>query len=164
MLPGIKGKGKAMTLSKNTKQILLFVLIAAVCAVLAGVCIKLAKLDKTKTLPSYSYTIGTISESDGKITEAKTSIYSKDFTPIKDMKIEIADEATITYKVAFYDKDKKFISLSASKSAAFDATAPEGAEYFRVMITPNEVDGKAVEITTLDVYKYAKQLTVTYSK
>lgn len=153
-----------MTLSKNTKQILLFVLIAAVCAVLAGVCIKLAKLDKTKTLPSYSYTIGAIGESDGKITEAKTSIYSKDFTSVKEMKIEIADEATITYKVAFYDKDKKFISLSASQNADYSGTAPSNAEYFRVMITPDKVNDKEVEISALDVYKYAKQVTVTYSK
>ena len=49
--------------------------------------------------------------------------------------------------------------------ADFDATEiPETAAFFRIVITPNQVDGEDVVLSVLNAGKYAGQLEVTYSK
>ena len=81
------------------------------------------------------------------------------------IEIKVNDNATITYKVAFYDEDKEFIEMSSALDEDFDiADLPEGAEYFKVVITPNQVDGEDVKITILNVAHYANMLKITYNK
>lgn len=118
----------------------------------------------TTTFGNSDYSINAI-DASGKIVESKQSVVS-DMASVEDMKIEINEEtATITYKVAFYDEDEKFISMTETLESDFDATTtPENAKYFRVVVTPYQVDGEAVEINIFNQAKYTSQLDVTINK
>lgn len=120
---------------------------------------------QTKDVSKSDYAVGTINET-GKIVESKKSAYMKDAETIDGLTIEIDEEtATITYKVAFYDEDGKFISITESLDADFDATnIPETADTFRVVITPYQVDGENVELNIFNMGKYTSQLDVSFSK
>ena len=119
----------------------------------------------TRNVDNGDYAIGTINET-GKIVESKQSAYMKDAETIDGLTIEIDEEtATITYKVAFYDEDGKFISMTESQDADFDtANIPENADTFRVVITPYQVDGENVELNIFNMSKYTSQLDVSYNK
>lgn len=131
---------------------------------LIAVCVGLGNVSKTKTLKNSDYAVGSINAS-GKIIESKQNAYTKDAYSVDGMIIEIDDDATITYKVAFYDEKDAFVSMTDSKSADFDATEiPATAKTFRVVVTPNQVDGEPVELNLLNMNKYVSQLAITYNK
>lgn len=132
---------------------------------LVALCVGLGNLATTKTLSNGDYAIGTINE-DGKVVDSKQSAYTKNTYKTEDMSIEIDEEtATITYKIAFYDKDGKFISMTDVLSEDFDTTnIPETATEFRVVITPLAVDGEPVELNIFNVSKYTSQLDVVVNK
>ncbi len=119
----------------------------------------------TKNVSKSDYAIGTISET-GKIVESKQSAYMKDAETIDGLVIDIdEDTATITYKVAFYDEDGKFISMTESQETDFDTSnIPENADTFRVVITPYQVDGENVELNIFNMSKYTSQLDITFNK
>ena len=120
--------------------------------------------DDTKTVNSMNYTVGSI-DAEGKAIDSKLAIFTKDKSTVEGLEITIVDEPTITYQVFFYDEDGNFVSATESLAEDFDATTiPEGASTFRILITPVEVDGEAVEITVLNKSNYAKQLEVTFNK
>lgn len=121
--------------------------------------------DTTDELNRIDYALGTIDATTGKALDSKLAICTEDMNNIEGLEIEIVDEPTVTYQVFFYDEDKEYLSASESLSADYTAeTVPEGAKYFRIVITPLEVDGEAVEINPLTMSKYTKQLTVTFDK
>ena len=135
-------------------------------ATLVSVCVGLHNITtSTKDVSKSDYAIGTINET-GKIVESKQSAYMKDAENVDGLTIEIDEEtATITYKVAFYDEDGKFISMTESQESDFDATnIPENADTFRVVVTPYQVDGENVELNIFNMSKYTSQLDVTYNK
>ena len=111
------------------------------------------------------YEIGMIADT-GRIVDSKQSAYTEDLMTVDGLVIEIDEEtATVTYKVAFYDAEEKFISMTGDLSADYDSTqVPENAEFFRVMITPYAVDGEPVKLNIFNVSKYTKQLSVSYAK
>ena len=111
------------------------------------------------------YEIGMIADT-GRIVDSKQSAYTEDLMTVDGLVIEIDEEtATVTYKVAFYDAEEDFISMTGDLSADYDSTQiPENAEFFRVMITPYAVDGEPVKLNVLNVSKYTKQLSVSYAK
>ncbi len=132
---------------------------------LVALCVGLGNLASTKTLGNSDYAIGTINE-DGKVVDSKQSAYTKNTYKTEDMSIDIDEEtATITYKVAFYDKDGKFVSMTEALDEDFDTTnIPETATEFRIVVTPLAVDGEAVELNIFNVGKYTSQLDVKVSK
>lgn len=134
-------------------------------ATLVAVCVGLGNIADTKKVDTNDYAIGTIAET-GKIVESKQSAYMKDAESVDGLVIDIDEEtATITYKVAFYDEDGKFISMTESQETDFDtANVPENAETFRVVITPYQVDGENVELNIFNMGKYTSQLDVSYNK
>lgn len=119
----------------------------------------------TKNVSNSDYAIGTINET-GKIVESKQSAYMEDAETIDGLVIELDEEtATITYKVAFYDEDGNFISMTDALETDFDtANIPENADTFRVVITPYQVDGENVELNIFNMNKYTSQLDVTFNK
>lgn len=118
----------------------------------------------TTKLTTTSYHIGSLDTTTGNIIESKKNIYSN-IEQTKDLDIDLKDNATITYKVAFYDEDEKFISITTSQSTDFDNTnIPSTAEYFRVLITPFQIDGEDVEVTIWNLNKYSSMITVEYAK
>ena len=75
------------------------------------------------------------------------------------------DNATISYRVVFYDEEGEYLSTTEALETDYDeTTTPETAESFRVVITPDQVDGEDVEISIFTMSKYANQLDVAYNK
>lgn len=153
-----KKKGKLKWLLTITSVVLSVITLVAV-------CVGLGNLADTKNVDRNDYAIGTIAET-GKIVESKQHAYMKDAENVDGLVIDIDEEnATITYKVAFYDADGNFISMTETMSEDFDTTnIPENADTFRVEITPNQVDGENVELNIFNMGKYTSQLDVSYNK
>ncbi len=151
--------------TNKSKWILTLLAFLLVGIVLVGICVKLSKTEKTVTLNSFNYSIGGINSSTGKDVETKLSIRTNNYGNVDGMEIKVNENATVTYKVAFYDEDKAFVEMSDALDEDFDISdLPEGAEYFRVVITPNQVDGEDVKISILSIIHYANMLNITYNK
>lgn len=140
----------------------LFLSVATLIALLLGV---FAPGDSTKSLKWNDYERGNVNEV-GKVIESRQSMCSSELNNIDGLVVDIDEEkATITYKLAFYDEDGKYLSMTESLDKDFDnSIIPEGAEQFRVIITPLEVDGEPVEIGYFAMSKYASQLDVTFDE
>lgn len=158
-----------MTTIKRSKASLVVSVIALLLSVLTvlGIAIGFgnSKITTTK-LNVFDFKNGAITEV-GKVIESNESAVLKELKTVKDMAIEIDEEtATITYKVAFYDEDGKFLCMSEeSLSDDFDTTnIPEGATHFNVMITPNAVDGEVVKLDLFNRGKYVEQLKISFAR
>ena len=125
----------------------------------------LAKNETTENVTNSMYAVGTINET-GKIVESKKSAYMKNAQTTEDLTIDIDEEtATITYKVVYYDEDEKFLSMTESLAEDLDtSTIPETAKYFRVVVTPDQVDEEDVTLNMFNKAKYTSQLEITFAK
>ena len=157
-----------MTATKRSKASLVVSIVAVLLSVLTvlGLAIGIgnSKITSTK-VKGFDYKNGAINES-GKVIESNESAVLKSTKTVKDMSIELDEEtATITYKVAFYDEEGNFLSMTEEQNGDFDVTAvPENASTFNVMITPNDVDGDAVKLDVFNRGKYVKQLTISFAR
>lgn len=146
----------------NIKWIITFVLIAMLSVAVIFAFVKIDKNEKTKTLGtnSFTYAIGLL-DAEGEYEQGTSSIYTKDYYSVDGLTVELEEDATITYKLFFYDENKDFIDMTSDLSLNYDSSStPETAEYFKVMITPtNDAEVSWTEIST-----YAGQLTVTVNK
>ncbi len=146
-------------LKDKTSTIVIIVLVA-ILAVVGISLIARAAQSKTQTLGTLDYQIGSLDDT-GKYVKDTSSIVSKKYLSVDEMKIEIAKDADVTYKVYFFDKAEKFISAdSVANSADYAGTVPQNAALFKVVITPT----RDAEVSTLEIGNYAKQLTVTCAK
>lgn len=156
-----------MTKTKKEKAKWWLTIGAVVLSVVAlvGAIIGLTKNITTTKLGSTDYAIGSV-DSTGKVIDSKKSVYSKDLNTTDNLTIDIdEDTATITYKVAYYDENEKFVSMSEAMSKDLDTTSiPSTAEYFRVIITPNQVDGEDVTLNIFNMTKYTSQIEVSFDK
>lgn len=130
-----------------------------------GVIFGLTKDVTTTKLSSVDYAIDSI-DSTGKIVDSKLSLYSKKLNTVDNLAVEIDEKtATITYKVVYYDENEEYISTSeAAAKDLVTSDIPSSAKYFRIVITPDAVDGEAVELNIFNVSKYTSQLKVTFTK
>jgi hypothetical protein len=118
--------------------------------------------DENETIGRFAWELGNVNDS-GELVESKESIYTEGYYSVDAMEITVAKDSTITYRVVFYDENKEFVSATESLEADFDTTSiPENAKYFRVVLTPYEVDGEAVKISVFSMSKYFKQLEIKY--
>ena len=148
--------------SNKLKLILTIVSIVLSLATLVGMLFTFGNMADTKNFSSMDYHIGTIDDG-GKIVESRKSIYS-DMSTIQDLEITLDDNSNITYKVVFYDEDEKFVSATGMLETDYTSTAtPENAEYFRVVITPNQVDGEDVILNIFNMGKYTKMINVSFA-
>ena len=148
--------------SNKLKWVLSIVSIVLSLATLIGVIVGVNNMADTTSLSQTDYHIGTINDT-GKIIESKKSIYS-DISTIEDLEITLAENSNITYKVVFYDEDEKFISMTETLETDFDTSSnPSNAEYFRVLITPNQVDGEDVTLNVFNMGKYTKMINVEFA-
>lgn len=157
-----------MTATKRSKASLVVSIVAVLLSVLTvlGLAIGIGNSKITSTnVKAFDYKNGAINES-GKVIESNESAVLKSTKTVKDMSIELDEEtATITYKVAFYDEEGNFLSMTQAQSGDFDVTAvPENASTFNVMITPNDVDGDAVKLDMFNRGKYVKQLKISFAR
>lgn len=148
--------------SNKVKWILTIVSVVLSLATLISCLFAFGNMAETKTMSSTAYHIGTIDDG-GKIVDSRKSIYS-DMKTTESLEITLDEDSQITYKVVFYDENEDFISMSETLETDFDTTAtPENAEYFRVVITPNQIDGEDTIVNIFNMGKYTKMLNVTFA-
>lgn len=144
---------------------MIFGAVVLVVVMIVGIFLKLGRMETNQTLSNTSYSIGSVDTSSGKVIESRQNAYTKSMYKVDNMEITLSDDATISYKVFFYDKDKDFISATNSLNADFDLnTLPSSAEYFRVVITPAQVDGENVVLNLINLSKYTNQIRIVVVK
>ena len=157
-----------MTATKKSKIAMVMSCIAAGLAAITCLAATLGlanNANTTKSVNSFDFARGAI-ESTGKVVESNQNLVTKSAITVDGMAIEIDDEnATISYKVAFYDENDEFISMTEEQVENFDTdNVPANAKTFKVMITPNQVDGEPVKLNVFNQNKYLKQIKITYSR
>lgn len=151
-----------MRFSRKSNKVMLAVFCIAVIVLAGTVTVLAIQLNRTTTATLFgtAYAVGTLDD-NGKVAESKENIYTKYLISVDGLKITIKEKADVQYKLYFYDADKAFVSASEEwLTADFEGTIPETAKYVRVVIDPIEDN----EVSVLEVFGYADQLTVTYNK
>ena len=79
------------------------------------------------------------------------------------LKVELQDDAKVTYELFFYDEENAFISSTGALSTDFlGLTVPINAETAKIVITPTEDEDGFISLT--EVIGYASQVTVTMNR
>lgn len=143
-------------------SIITFVLCLALLGGVIGLAIKLDRQTTVTTLGGEAYSIGALDEK-GEYKESTASIYTRKGFSVDGLTCSLDKDAKIKYQLFFYDKDGKFISVSAELTSDFESSAvPAAATTAKAVITPTaDEDGK---VSLTEVLGYAAQLTVRYSK
>lgn len=116
--------------------------------------------EKTKELPTYSYTIGAVDEEGEIDTKDKSSITSDELKVADLVSIEIEEDAEVSVFIHWYNEDGDWMQSGEVTDEVPEA--PEGAETFRVEIEPTDDDDG--EVGALEKGTYAKMVTVTLKK
>ena len=149
----------------RVKWVIVFSAIVLIIIAIAALFVGFCKTQPVRTITSADYSICAIDETTGEVVESDKSITMKDVKNIDGLKIVLKEDSNVKYKVAFFDESKTFISVSDEMNVSFDNSAiPETAKYFKITITPNQVDGEDVIIDLSNVSTYANQLTVSFNK
>ena len=150
---------------KNKTKINLIIGAVAVLAIMLVVSFfKIDGLVANKKLSNSNYGIGAIS-AEGKVIESKLSFYTKDLLTVEGSEVTLKDDATITYRVFFYDEDEKFLSATEELNENLsEEDIVEGAKFFRVMITPADIDGEDVVCSKTNRAKYVEQIIISIAK
>ena len=154
---------------KNNKILWFLTIIAIVLSAIACTSIFTIPFfnndDEKIELDRFDYTFGTIDNDSGKLLDSKKSIRTRDLHSIEGIDIDLKDDATVSYKVAYYDADKKFVSVSEETNGDYDVeTAPEEAVYVRIFVTPYQIDGEDVILNVFNIGKYVDQIEVTVNE
>ena len=147
------------------KWIVTTILIGVLSVGLIAVGVKVSNNEKTKTIDSsaWTYEIGAIDENGDYLRDTSSTVM-KDFITTDGLKIDIQDDATVKYSVHFYNEDQEYISSMENLTEDFDGTAenaiPEGAEFVKVEVTPNN----DAEVSFFEINSYVGQLSITVNK
>ena len=164
-------KSAPITLAKLTskrtwKVILSWVLtIALAIGVVCGVVAVVKAIDSDNRTVVSTWARGSLDE-EGKYIESKEHIYTKNAFECDGLEISLDFDATIEYKVVFYDKNGDMLTQNGSTefmSGAFDdetSTVPEDAHYARVVVTPLEDEN----VSRLEVGEYSGQIKISVAK
>lgn len=155
-------KKAKVKMSKTAKGWFIGIGVTVAVAFAVGTIVKLNKLDKTDEVSAtFGYEQGLLG-ADGSEVKGTTAIRTKNFVSVEGLECDLVSDASITYKIFYYDKDEEFISATDELSADYVASdnLPEGAEYARVMITPENDP----EVSLTEVSTYARELTVSWDK
>ena len=149
-----------MAKKANWKTILIGTLAGLGVLLGGGSLIRQISNENTKELPSYSYTIGAVTD-DGDFDKDDASSITSDKLKVKNLvSIEIEEDADVKVYVHWYNDDGDF--LSSAEVTGETPEAPEGAESFRVEIVPTDDDDG--EVGTFEKGTYANMVTVTLKK
>lgn len=117
------------------------------------------KLD-TKTISSTKFSVGGL-DSNGKYMNTNTSIYTKEAFECQGLEVSLDFDNEIEYQIYFYDQNNDFVHTTGKLSGAFvKESVPFFAKYARIVVTPKEDD----VVSTIEVLKYARQLTVKVNR
>lgn len=144
------------------KWVVVFLLVIGLIGAVVTLFVMLDRQTTVTEIGAEAYTIATLDES-GEQTDGDTSIVTRNAVTTDGLKVEIADDATVTYALYFYDADGEFVSKTADLSADFDGSAiPENAESAKIVITPTADEDGKVDLT--EFLGYAGQVTVTVNR
>lgn len=144
------------------KWVIVFVLLLGVIASVVTLFIQVDRNTTVTQIGAEAYKIAALDDS-GEETESDKSIVTRDAFTTDGLKIELADDAAVSYELYFYDADGEFVSKTGALTADYDgSTVPETAATVKVVITPTEdEDGK---VTLTEVFGYASALTITVNR
>lgn len=144
------------------KWIIAFLLIIGLVATTVTLFVKLDRQTTVTEIGAEAYMIGTLDD-EGAAEEGNASIVTRNAFTVDGLKVEIADDATVTYTLYFYGEDDTFLSKTDALTEDFDGSAiPENAETAKIVITPTDDDDSTVDLT--EVLGYAGQVTVTVNR
>ena len=110
------------------KWIIAFLLIIGLIATTVTLFVKLDRQTTVTEIGAEAYMIGVLDES-GAETDGDTSIVTRNAVTTDGLKVEIADDADVTYTIYFYGSEDEFIAKTDALSTDFNGTAiPENAE------------------------------------
>ena len=117
-----------------------------------------------KTLSTFDYEIGALSDTDGKkVKNDKSGLVSKDMYAIGGLSVDLEKDADVMYQLNFYDEEKAWVSQTTYKrdfdDSEVEALKAQGIAYVRVEIIPLEDEDETVSL--LEKRGYVKQVTVT---
>ena len=147
--------------SDMVKWVIIFLISIGLIGAVITLFILLDRQTTVTEIGAEAYTIAALDE-NGEQTDGDTSIVTRSAFTTDGLKVEIEDEATVTYTLYFYGAENEFISKTAALSEDFDGSIPENAETAKIVITPIEDEDGKVELTA--VLGYAGPVTVTVNK
>ena len=144
------------------KWVVVFLLVIGLIGAVITLFVMLDRQTTVTEIGAEAYTIAALDES-GEQTDGDTSIVTRNAVTTDGLKVEIADDADVTYTIYFYGSEDEFISKTEALSADFDGSAiPENAETAKIVITPTADEDGKVDLT--EVLGYAGQVTVTVNR
>lgn len=167
-------KNKRSSFNKNkpifTNKVKFTLTFLAIIMLSIALIFAFVKIDKNETRKNvdgnvFTYSIGILNE-EGKSTQGTSSIYTKDFYSVDGLKVDLKDNASVTYKICFYNADKVLVSSLDSLETDYElpeSTAsdyPTDAKYFKVQITPTN----DAEVSFFEISTYANQLSISINK
>lgn len=144
------------------KWVVIFLIAIGLIGAVVTLFVMLDRQTTVTEIGAEAYMIGVLDES-GAETDGDTSIVTRNAVTTDGLKVEIADDADVTYTIYFYGSEDEFISKTEALSADFDGSAiPENAETAKIVITPTADEDGKVDLT--EVLGYAGQVTVTVNR
>lgn len=120
----------------------------------------------TTTLSNSAYTVGMLSDTDGKVESgADGGLFTAGYYDVENAEVKIKDDANVAVYVNLYKEDKTFlqvIKVTDKTKVSEIASGVSSAKYVRFEIVPEEdADGK---ISGGEKREYAGQVTITVNK
>ena len=145
----------------TVKWVIIFLLMIGVIGAIVTLYVMLDRQTTVTEIGAEQYTIGGLDD-EGAAAEGDTSIVTRGTFTTDGLKVELSDDATVTYELYFYDGEDNFISSTGDLSADFDGEVPENAASAKCVITPTaDEDGK---VSLTEVLGYAGQVTISVNK
>lgn len=146
----------------TVKWIVIFLLVIGLAGAVVTLFIMLDRQTTVTEIGAEAYIIGTLDD-EGAKADGDTSIVTRNAVTTDGLKVDIADDADVTYTIYFYGSEDEFISKTDALTADFDGNAiPENAEIAKIVITPTADEDGKVDLT--EVLGYAGQVTVTVNR
>ena len=145
---------------KDVKFKLLAVLAGLGVLLGSGALIRQSASEKTKELPTYSYSIGAIDD-EGKFDKKDKSSITSEEIKVKDLvSLEVKEDADVIVYVHYYNEEGEH--LRSVEVVGEELEEVEGAETCRIEIVPTDDDDD--EVSAFEKGTYAKLVTVTLKK
>ena len=148
--------------SDTVKWIIVFLLVFALVGAVAALFVQIDRQTTVTELGPEAYMIGAL-DAEGKATDSDATIVTRKAFSTDGLKVELADEAEVTYELFYYDDEDEFISSTGALGTDFYGLGvPLTAKAFQIVITPTEDEDGKVSLT--EVIGYADQVTVTIDR
>lgn len=146
--------------SKGKTKNVVIVVLSTLLVLTGGTLTAKMLQDDTKTLKTSNYSIATVTN-EGELDKAKKTSLVSNYVKAKDLDIDITENATVTYKVHYYNADKEYLSSTDILAVDYvESELVEGTKYVRVEITPTEDN----YISIFEKSEYASQIMVTVER